>query len=119
MAWIVDLQRRRQALEATRSVDRLDQRASAATAELGGGNLCRSEAVLRHGRDYYVKHDKPKRLFVRELCGNARRSLQAEHLKADLARVEAKVPVRCSLPVKEIESIAHQFRQVPEYRDRY
>ena len=60
-----------------------------------------------------------KRLFVRELCDNARRSLQAEHLKADLARVEAKVPVRCSLPVKEIESIAHQFKQVPEYRNRY
>ena len=65
--------------------------------------------VLGANRDY-VKHDKPKKLFVRELCRNARRSLQAEHLKADLARVEAKVPVRCSLPVKEIESIAQQFR---------
>jgi hypothetical protein len=58
-------------------------------------------------------------LFVRELCDNACRSLQAEHLKADLAKVEAKVPVRCNLPVKEIESMAQQFKQVPEYRDRY
>ena len=48
----------------------------------------------RHARDYYVKHNKPKRLFVRELCKNARRSLQAEHLKPALAGVETKVPPR-------------------------
>jgi hypothetical protein len=85
----------------------------------GWTELGRTDGWGRHGRDYYVKHDKPKRLFVRELCDNARRSLQAEHLKADLAKVEAKVPVRCNLPVKEIESMAQQFKQVPEYRDRY
>ena len=32
----------------------------------------------RHGRDYYVKHGQPKRLFVKELCQNARRSLQVD-----------------------------------------
>lgn len=72
----------------------------------------------RHGRDYYVKHDKPKRLFVRELCGNARRSLQAEHLKPDLAMVEAKVPPCCTQPVGELRSLADHFKQVPEYRGR-
>ena len=41
-------------------------------------------------RDYYVKHDKPKRLFARELCRNACRSLQAEHLRPELAAVETK-----------------------------
>jgi len=72
----------------------------------------------RHRRDYYVKHDKPKRLFVRELCQNARRSLQAENLKPDLAAVEAKVPPRCPQTVKEIYSITEHFRKVPEYRER-
>jgi Druantia protein DruA/DDE_Tnp_1-associated len=85
----------------------------------GWKELGQTDGWGRQRRDYYVKHDKPKRLFVRELCHNARRSLQAEHLKADLAVVEAKVPARCNLQVKEIESIAQQFKQVPEYRDRY
>lgn len=85
----------------------------------GWKELGQTDGWGRHRRDYYVKHDKPKRLFVRELCRNACRSLQAEHLKAPWARVEAQVPARCPLRVKEIESIAQQFKQVPEYRDRY
>lgn len=72
----------------------------------------------RHGRDYYVKHDKPKRLFVRELCKNARRSLQAEHLKPALAMVETKVPARCTQGVGPLRSLAERFKQVPEFRAR-
>jgi hypothetical protein len=69
-------------------------------------------------RDYYVKHDKPKRLLVRPLTRQACRSLQAEHLKAPLAIVEAKVPVRCTQRVKQIRSIVEYFKALPEYRDR-
>ena len=85
----------------------------------GWKELGLTEGCGRHRRDYYVKHDKPKRLFVRELCRNACRSLQAEHLRTELASVEAKVPPRCTLRSKEIASIAEQFRSVPEYRSRY
>lgn len=67
-------------------------------------------------RDYYVKHDKPKRLFVRELCPNACRSLQAEHLRPELAPVEARQIPACACKVRQIQSIVAQFRQVPEYR---
>ena len=49
-------------------------------------------------RDYYVKHDQPKRLFLRPLQPEAARSLQAEHLKPSLAVVEAKVPARLHPP---------------------
>src|SRR5713101_469212 len=69
-------------------------------------------------RDYYVKHDKPKRLFVRPLRRNSCRSLQAEHLKPELAIVEAKVPARCTERVKEIGSIVEHFKALPEYRGR-
>ena len=72
----------------------------------------------RHQRDYYVQHDKPKRLFVRPLCRHARRSLQAEHLKPALARVEARARPRSRHTVKEIGTIADQFKAVPEYRSR-
>jgi len=69
-------------------------------------------------RDYYVKHDKPKRLFVRTLCRTACRSLQAEHLKPALAVVESKVPPRCTQRVPQIRSIVEHFKRLPEYRKR-
>ena len=72
----------------------------------------------RHQRDYYVKHDQPKRLFVRALCPHARRSLQAEALKPDLAGVEAKVPPRSAHTVQEIRSMVEHFKQIPEFRAR-
>lgn len=72
----------------------------------------------RKARDYYEKHDRPKRLFARELVRNARRSLQAEHLKPALAAVEAKVPVRSTLKATELKSLSDHFRAVPEYRRR-
>ena len=72
----------------------------------------------RRARDYYVKHDKPKRLFAKELCHNARRSLQAAHLRPALAMVEDKVAPRCTQRVGQIRPLAQHFKQVPEYRAR-
>lgn len=84
----------------------------------GWSELGKTDGWGRHQRDYYVKHDKPKRLFARELCRGARRSLQAEHLKAALAVVEANSPAACTRTVKEIRSIIEHFKQVPEFRKR-
>ena len=69
-------------------------------------------------RDYYVQHDKPKRLFVREVVKNARRSLQAEHLKPDLAEVEKKAGARCYHKCPEIRALTEHFKALPEYRGR-
>lgn len=80
--------------------------------------LGKTDGWGRRRRDYYVKHDKPKRLFVRALAREACRSLQAEHLKPSLAVVEAKVPPRCTQRVKEIQSVVQHFKQLPEYRER-
>ena len=84
----------------------------------GWEELGQTDGHGRHQRDYYVQHDKPKRLFVRPLCRNARRSLQAEHLKPALAMVEAQARPRSRHTVKEIGAIADQFKAVPEYRSR-
>lgn len=73
----------------------------------------------RVGRDYYVRHNKPKRLFVRELCRNARRGLQAEHLKPAWACVEEKVSPRCTQKAKEIRSLVEHFRTIPDFRSRW
>lgn len=84
----------------------------------GWEELGKTDGSGRHQRDYYVRHDKPKRLLVRELCRNARRSLQAEHLKAALVMVEAKAGVRSRHTVKEIASIIELLRGVPDYRKK-
>ncbi len=72
----------------------------------------------RRQRDYYVKHNRPKRLFVRELAPNARRSLQAEHLKPALAAVEKKAGPACYYKMAQIQSLTEHFKAVPEYRGR-
>ena len=69
-------------------------------------------------RDYYVQHDKPKRLFVRELLPKARRSLQAEHLKPTLAPAEKKAGARCYHKCGDIRALTTHFKALPEYRDR-
>src|ERR1041384_2463487 len=84
----------------------------------GWEELGKTDGTGRHQRDYYVRHDKPKRLFVRKLERTARRSLQAEQLKPALASVEAKAPPRSRHTVKEIRSMVEQFKQVEEYRAR-
>jgi hypothetical protein len=69
-------------------------------------------------RDFYVQHDKPKRLFVREVVKNARRSLQAEHLKPALAGVEKKAGARCYHKCAELRALTEHFKALPEYRGR-
>jgi hypothetical protein len=84
----------------------------------GWEELGKTDGSGRHQRDYYVRHDKPKRLLVRELCRNARRSLQAEHLKPQLAVVETKARPRSRHTVKEIGSMVERFKAVPDFRTR-
>ena len=69
-------------------------------------------------REYYVRHDKPKRLFVKELIPRATRALQAEVLQSRFAQVEAKVPPRSSVSAKVIGGLAEHFKSLPEYRER-
>jgi hypothetical protein len=82
----------------------------------GWVELGQTQGYGRCGRDYYVRHDRPKRLFVRELYRGARRSLQAEHLKPDLAVVEQKVAPRCTHPPRELRSLVEHFKRVPDFR---
>ena len=85
----------------------------------GWEELGQTDGSGRHQRDYSVRHDKPKRLFVRELRRRARRSLQAEHLKPALSVVEAKAGRRSRHTTKEIKSIVDYLKQASEYRQRF
>jgi hypothetical protein len=84
----------------------------------GWTELGRTDGTGRHARDFYVRHDRPKRLFCRELVKNARRSLQAEHLRPALAAVAAKAPPRPTQTAPELQSLRDHFKRVPDYRAR-
>jgi hypothetical protein len=84
----------------------------------GWQELGQTDGFGRVRRDFYAQHHKPKRLFARELCKNARRSLQAEQLKPALQGVEAKTFPRSSLRPTEIRSLVEHLKTLPDYRAR-
>lgn len=84
----------------------------------GWQELGQTDGFGRVRRDFYVEHNKPKRLFARELCRNARRSLQADKLKVTLAPVEAKTRPRCTQSPAEIRSLIEYLKSLPDYRRR-
>ncbi len=72
----------------------------------------------RVAQDFYEAHDRPKQLFVRELCPHAARGLRARELPAAWGAQEQAVARRCLLKGQELLSlwqVLHQ--QVPEIRD--
>jgi hypothetical protein len=84
----------------------------------GWQELGQTDGFGRVRRDFYVEHNKPKRLFARELGKNARRSLQADQLKAALAPVEARTRPRCTQSPAEIVSLVQYLKGLPDYRQR-
>jgi hypothetical protein len=84
----------------------------------GWQEVGRTDGWGRCRRDFYVQHDKPKRLFVREVVKKARRSLQAEHLKPALAGVEKKAGARCYHKCGALQALTEHFKALPEYRGR-
>ena len=84
----------------------------------GWQELGPTDGFGRVRRDFYVEHHKPKRLFARELCKNARRNLQADRLKPALAVVEAKTRPRCTQSPPQIRSLIEFLKSLPDYRTR-
>ena len=85
----------------------------------GWSELGPTQGYGRCQQDYYVKHERPKALFVKELKKNARRSLCADHLPEALAAaVESKIAPRPTLRVPELQSLRDHFASVPDFRGR-
>jgi len=85
----------------------------------GWSELGPTQGFGRSQQDYYVKHDRPKALFVKELKRKARRSLCADHLPTALAVVvESKVPPLPTMRVGALRSLREHFASVPDFRGR-
>jgi predicted transposase YbfD/YdcC len=73
----------------------------------------------RHAADYYVAHDRPKQLWVRELVPHARGKLRAEKLPPAWAAVEARVPPRCRDSTKTLRALTAHLARVADARSRH
>ena len=83
----------------------------------GWSHLGKTAGWKRDAADFYLKHDAPKQIWVRELVKNARRKLRAAQLPPDWAAVEAQARLRCTQTVKEIHGLMESLRRhLPEFR---
>jgi len=83
----------------------------------GWSHLGKTAGWKRDAADFYLKHDAPKQIWVRELVKNARAKLRAEQLPPQWAMVESQVQPRCTQRVKEMRSLMEALRrELPEFR---
>lgn len=70
----------------------------------------------RNKEDFYVRHDAPKQLWVRELRKGAREFLRARNLPPAYAVVEAEAVQECELSVEDLIATREYFERVPDWR---
>ena len=83
----------------------------------GWSHLGKTAGWKRDAADFYLKHDAPKQIWVRELVKNARVKLRAAQLPPQWAMVEEQARARCTQTTKEIRSLMDSLRRdLPEFR---
>jgi hypothetical protein len=70
----------------------------------------------RVAEDFYVAHDRPKQLWVRELDPQARQWLCAQTLPDSLRVYERPLPCRCQESPDQLASLRERFALVSEFR---
>lgn len=72
----------------------------------------------RHRQDYYVEHERPKQLWVRELRPGARTILRGRNLPAALKAREAGEVAACAQAPEELGRMFQFFAGLPDWRRR-
>lgn len=70
----------------------------------------------RQREDFYVRHDRPKQLWVRELQPGARELLRTQTLPPPWQEQEAEVVPRCCYTVKQLKRMTEYFRRMSDWR---
>jgi hypothetical protein len=81
--------------------------------------LGHSKGFARHSADYYIKNDRPKKLWIYPLHPDARdrlcsRQLPPEHAAAETVGADA----RCALKVGQLRTLYDVFAAMPDERTR-
>jgi predicted transposase YbfD/YdcC len=77
----------------------------------GWSHLGRTAGWKRDAADFYLKHDAPKQIWVRELVKKACVKLRAPELPAEWAGAESNLIPRCRVKAGEIRSLMEWLRQ--------
>lgn len=80
--------------------------------------LGQTQGYGRSAEDFYIKHDRPKQLWVRELKKGGRELLKARVLPDGYAVVEEKTQAICEESVEELEETRGCFEKVSDWRRR-
>jgi Druantia protein DruA/DDE_Tnp_1-associated len=81
--------------------------------------LGQTQGFGRHRQDYYVEHQRPKQLWVRELQPGARTILRGRNLPGAWPGIEADQPPLCSQRPEDIEPMLRFFEGLPDWRKRH
>jgi hypothetical protein len=79
-----------------------------------------SAGFSRHRADFYVAHDRPKRLWLRPLCPEAKKHLRSAEVPAQCRGGLVAAPTG-TLPVnpEQMTSLLEVFRRAPDPRDTH
>ena len=77
-----------------------------------------TQGYARHRQDYYVEHERPKQLWVRELRAGARTILRGRNLPATLRALEQGPVPECPHSAQELEQMREFFAGLPDWRGR-
>ncbi len=80
--------------------------------------LGQTQGYGRHRQDYYVAHDRPKQLWVRELQPGARTILRGRNLPVALRSLDQAHPAECPHTAKELTEMVRLFGSIPDWRGR-
>lgn len=80
--------------------------------------LGQTQGFGRSRQNYYVAHERPKQLWVRELQPGARTILRGRNLPQALVAVEGQVVAECVQSPAELEGMRNLFEQVPDWRKK-
>lgn len=82
----------------------------------GWQELGLTQGYGRRRQDFYLKHDRPKQLWVRELRAGARELLKARALPPAYAGVEENTAPICEHSAPELQAMRQFFGAVPDWR---
>lgn len=80
--------------------------------------LGQTQGFQRSRQDYYLEHDRPKQLWMRELRPGARTMLRGRNLPAALKVPEAGQVPACTQAPEQLESMLRFFEGMRDWRHR-
>lgn len=80
--------------------------------------LGQTQGYRRSRQDYYVEHERPKQLWVKELRSGARTILRGRNLPETLQALEAGQIPECPADAAEMGRMMRFFESIPDWRSR-